>query len=524
MTIESKDELLEAYLDFFKNYQDDDGDFKYINQINRMIRDGNRSITIEYEDLVLIDDTHDLDLASTIIENPYFAIEVGSQALASHVQVENSDYHREVIVDKDNFFLRFANTPSKIHIRDIRTNHVDSIKWLEGLITRTTGIKSIITEAIYICNELGEHENRLFFTDGIFVKPSKCINDTCKAKDFILNNRESKLIDWQMVTLQEKPEDLPPGASPKSIPCRLMDDIVNAVRPGDRVQVGGIVRIRPTKQVKKGQILTYDVWIDVNYIESLTREDEYTTITPEEEKFFLDLAQDPKIHDHILQSIAPAIHGMDEIKEAAVAMLFGGVDKIYPDGFATRGQPNVLVVGDPGVAKSQILRYVQGIAPRGLYTSGKGSSAAGLTAAIMRDPDTGEVTLEAGALVLADRGVCLIDEFDKMNENDRSAIHEAMEQHSYHPSTEIRMANGEVTAIGSFVDHLFNKYPERFTQGINCEILPISDLNINVNSTNFEEYQNTAIDRVSRHEAPGHFIKLEFGNGREIIVTPEHPI
>jgi replicative DNA helicase Mcm len=523
LAIESKEELLDAYESFFTLFQTDLGEFKYIDQINRMIRDGDRSLRVDYEDLVLAADIHDLDLASTVVVNPYFAIEIGAEALGNHVRIENEDYFREVTHEKDQFSLRFTSTPSKIHIRDLRASNVDSLKWLEGIIIRTTEIKSIITEAIYLCNEQ-QHENRLLFTDGIFVKPDRCLLDTCKAKDFSLDSRQSKLIDWQFVTLQEKPEDLPPGASPKSIPCRLIDDIVNAVRPGDRVQIGGIIRTRPTKQMKKGQVLTYDIWIDVNYVESLTKEDEYTIISPEEETYFLELAQDPKIHEHIRQSLAPAIYGMEEIKEAALAMLFSGVDKLFPDGFSTRGQPNVLIVGDPGTAKSQLLRYVQAIAPRGLYTSGKGSSAAGLTAAIIRDPDTSEITLEAGALVLADRGVCLIDEFDKMNENDRSAIHEAMEQHSYHPSTELRLADGKIVKIGSFVNDLFNILPERFIQGINCEILPISDHNFLVNSTDFKELKEIPINRVSRHKAPDHFVKMKFGNGRQIIVTPEHPI
>ncbi|MHA2503994.1 MAG: ATP-binding protein, partial [Candidatus Kariarchaeaceae archaeon] len=253
----------------------------------------------------------------------------------------------------------------------------------------------------------------------------------CDSKKFNpLPTNKDDMIDWQFITLQEKPEDLPPGSSPKAIPCRLVYDLVNAVRPGDRVTLTGVIRSRETKLKKRGQVLTFDNWVDVNYVQSISKEDELTKITPAEEQEFLDMAEDPQIFDHLVDSLAPQIHKMDRIKQAALLMLFAGVDKSHPDGFSTRGQPNILLVGDPGVAKSQLLRYVQSIAPRGLYTSGKGSSAAGLTAAIIRDPETGEITLEAGAMVLADRGVCLIDEFDKMNENDRSAIHEAMEQHT----------------------------------------------------------------------------------------------
>ena len=427
MAIDTRDELLEAYLDFFKTFQTDEGEFKYVTSINKMIREGERSLTIEYDDLVLMDDINDMEISSTLTEKPSWTIEIGSDALAEQVRIENPDYYREITtLDNDSFAVRFANPPTPIQIRDLRSNHVDSIRWLEGIVIRTTEIKSIITEAIYFCTEPNQHRNVTVFQDGIYSRPERCFVETCKAKDFVLDPRESKMIDWQIITLQEKPEDLPPGASPKAVPCRLIDDIVNTVRPGDRVHLGGLVRTKPSKIAKRGQILTYDMWIDVNFIESLTKEEQYADISLEEEKEFMELAQDPKIHERLLESVAPAIYGLDKEKEATLLMLFGGVDKIFPDGFTTRGQSNILLVGDPGVAKSQLLRYVQSIAPRGLYTSGRGSTAAGLTAAIIRDPDTGEIALEAGALVLADRGICLIDEFDKMNENDRSAIHEAM--------------------------------------------------------------------------------------------------
>ncbi|MCE7737025.1 MAG: hypothetical protein GPJ54_19220 [Candidatus Heimdallarchaeota archaeon] len=480
MAIDSHDELLEAYLDFFKTFQTDDGDFKYVDNINRMIREGERSLTVQYDDLVLMDDIYDLEISTTLTENPAFTIEIGSEALSEQVRIENPDYHREVTVDQDMFSVRFANPPTPIQIRDLRANHTDSIRWLEGIVIRTTEIKSIITEAVYYCTEPNQHRNIMIFRDGIYSRPDRCFVETCKAKDFVLDPRESKMIDWQMVTLQEKPEALPPGASPKSLPCRLIDDVVNTVRPGDRIQVGGLVRTRPTKVAKKGQILTYDIWIDVNYIESLTKEDEFADISLEEEKIIRELAQDPKIHDRLLESVAPAIYGMDKIKEATLLMLFGGVDKVFPDGFTTRGQSNLLLVGDPGTAKSQLLRYTQGIAPRGLYTSGRGSSAAGLTAAIIRDPDTGEISLEAGALVLADRGICVSGD------------------------TQILLDNGDLCDIKTIVE---------------CEFRP------NVLSFDSETYEvkSDEIEAVSSRFSSDVF-ELKFSTGDMLKVTKEHPL
>jgi replicative DNA helicase Mcm len=168
--------------------------------------------------------------------------------------------------------------------------------------------------------------------------------------------------------------------------------------------------------------------MEVNFIENQQKELVEIEITPEDEKKILELAKSPNIRERITKSIAPSIYGMEDIKEAIACLLFSGIPKVYPDGIRVRGDVHILLVGDPGMAKTQLLRFVTKIAPRAVYTTGKGSSAAGLTAAVVREKDTGEFYLEAGALVLADTGVAVIDEIDKMDAKDRVAIHEALEQ------------------------------------------------------------------------------------------------
>ncbi|MCJ7610229.1 minichromosome maintenance protein MCM, partial [Candidatus Bathyarchaeota archaeon] len=184
---------------------------------------------------------------------------------------------------------------------------------------------------------------------------------------------------------------------------------------------------------------TFDLYLEANSIEVAGKEPELVQISPEEEQQILELSKDPRIHERIIRSIAPSIYGYEDIKEAIAYLLFGGVSKVLPDGITIRGDSNVLIIGDPGTAKSQLLQYVSKVAPRGLYTSGRGSTAAGLTAAVIREGEGG-MTLEAGALVLADRGVCAIDEIDKMRNDDRVAIHEAMEQQT------VSVAKGGIVA------------------------------------------------------------------------------
>jgi len=276
---------------------------------------------------------------------------------------------------------------------------------------------------------------------GQFVKaPFACTNPSCNAKGpFEFVQEESSFIDSQDLRLQERPEDLPPGQLPRVLNAKLVGaEIVDVARPGDHVSIVGVVRAFAPARPGVGKLRTFVLFLDVNSVEVLGKEPETSMPSPEEEEKILELARDPWIHRKIISSIAPSIYGYDHVKEAIMYLLFGGVHKTLPD-IAIRGEINSLLVGDPGTAKSQLLQYVARIAPRGLYTSGRGTTAAGLTAAVLRERGGG-MTLEAGALVLADKGIACIDEMDKMRPEDRVAIHEAMEQHT------VSVAKGGIVA------------------------------------------------------------------------------
>jgi replicative DNA helicase Mcm len=239
--------------------------------------------------------------------------------------------------------------------------------------------------------------------------------------------------------IQERPEDLPPGQLPRWINVDIIGrDLADIARPGDHISIVGMVRATVSTLPKGGKLRIFRLSVEAVYIDVVSKEPELVLISPEEEKKILELAKDPWVHRNIMRSIAPSIYGYEHVKEAIMYLLFGGVAKTLPD-ISIRGDMNVLIVGDPGTAKSQLLQYVSRIAPRGLYTSGRGTTAAGLTAAVLRERDGG-MTLEAGALVLADKGVACIDEIDKMRPEDRVAIHEAMEQHT------VSVAKGGIVA------------------------------------------------------------------------------
>ncbi|MHA1550842.1 MAG: LAGLIDADG family homing endonuclease [Candidatus Heimdallarchaeaceae archaeon] len=508
---------VERFREFYQGYQDENGKHIYVEQVQKMSLEGLTSIILNYDDLL----RYDPELARLLRENPEETIKSADDALVEVLRVEDPIYASSGEV----FHARFISIPDLVDLRRLRSVHLGQFISVEGIIIRQSVVKPLLVQGVFQCAICGE-VHYINQEDGIYAEPTRCANPNCGKKGpFKLLTEESTYTDLQTVTVQEKPEELPPGQIPRSLPSRLVGDLVDSVRAGDRAIASGILKMRPSRTTQgKTKTATFDPWLDVNYISSKDKEYEDIEIDPETEEEIIKLSKDLNVHRRIVRSIAPSIYGMETIKEALASVLFGGVSRVAPDGMKQRGDSNVLLVGDPGVAKSQMLQYIARLAPRGLLTSGKASSAAGLTAAVVRDPDSGEFTLEAGALVLADRGVCLIDEFDKMNPVDRSSIHEAMEQHSYHPNFELSLLNGRRENIGPFVDELFNQYNELKIMGNNCEILPINHLKIKTLTTDFNNIFETNINRVSRHIAPNHFYRITYSNGREIVVTPEHPI
>ncbi|HUU79076.1 MAG TPA: minichromosome maintenance protein MCM [candidate division Zixibacteria bacterium] len=412
-----------AFNEFVREFRNEEGNYIYRERIQKMTVEGGISLYINFADLIKFNP----ELARRTIDEPREFIEQGNRAVTEVVEIEDSDY----AFSTRDFYIRFFNLGESetIPLREIRTEHVGKLIMLNGITTRATVVKPLLIEGFFQCI----HCNEIIIVpqeEGRYSPPHHCENPGCgRAGPFKLLNEESKFVDWQKITIQEKPEDLPPGQMPRSVTILLTNDLVDKVRPGDRVATVGVLQSIPDfSQKSAGKLATFHINMNANYINPEEKEFETIEITEEEERGIIELANDPYIHDKIVRSIAPSIYGYKDIKESIALLLFGGVPKVLPDGLKIRGESNLLMIGDPGTAKSQMLRYVAMLAPRSLYTSGKGTSAAGLTVAVLRDTDTGEFTLEAGALVLADRGVCCIDELDKMRKEDRSSIHEALEQ------------------------------------------------------------------------------------------------
>jgi DNA replication licensing factor MCM7 len=242
--------------------------------------------------------------------------------------------------------------------------------------------------------------------------------------------RGSKFVKYQEAKIQESPEEVPQGSTPRTLVVHLKGTLTRAIKAGDSVTVTGIFLPEPNtshKSAQRSPLLT-SIYLHVQHVRQ-NKQSYKEMVLSEDQRAVLDaVTAEGDIYGRLATSIAPEIYGHEDVKKALLLSMVGGVTRHLPDGMKMRGNVHVCLMGDPGVAKSQLLRYVAYISPRAVYTTGKGSSGVGLTAAVMKDPTTGEMTLEGGALVMADRGVCCIDEFDKMEETDRTSIHEVMEQ------------------------------------------------------------------------------------------------
>ncbi len=375
-----------------------------------------QSLVIRFPDL----DRYDPDFADALLDDPETLLEAAGTALLE------IDLPIDVFLEKCH--VRIVGLPRRLKTSDLRSDNIGKLIAIDGLVRTTTEVRPKITSAAFECQRCGY----IFYksqNSSKFQEPYDCPNDACDRRGpFKLALSKSKFIDAQNVRLQESPEDLRSGGQPQTLDVQLEDDLSGIVYPGDRLVINGILRSYQ-RTTQTGKSTYFDLYLDGISVEMMEQEFEEIEITPEDEKVLLDLANDPDIYDKIRKSIAPSIYGYDEVKEALALQLFSGVPKSLPDGTKLRGDIHILLVGDPGIAKSQLLRYITMLSPRGIYTSGKSSSSAGLTATAVKDElGDGRWTIEAGALVLADKGIACIDEMDKMRNDDRNALHEAMEQ------------------------------------------------------------------------------------------------
>jgi len=425
----TKSALSDKVKEFLTQFKDTIGSFSYVEQIDQMMSKHSKYIVVDYNDLVLFP-----IIESHFNEDPDQILDAFSRAIKEILKERFPDYAEKI---KHDIRARIANFPVQRSLRQINAEIITKMTSVSGMVVRSSEVKPLAKEVTYKC--LDKHISKFTLLDGMSLNASvKCQTPNCKHTSLAIIPEASRFIDFQILRLQELPEDLPPGQLPHYVNVSIKQDLVDYARPGDRIVVTGIVRIEQERisGVSKSESALYRLRMDGNNVEFIggkglksSRRTEREEISPDEEKIVKSLAKNPDIYDRLIASFAPHIRGHALFKEAILLLIVGSTQRVLTDGTKIRGDINVFLVGDPGTAKSEMLKFCARIAPRGLYTSGRGSTAAGLTAAVVRDA-SGIFMLEAGAVVLGDQGLVCIDEFDKMRPEDRSALHEVMEQQS----------------------------------------------------------------------------------------------
>ncbi|SJM87267.1 probable DNA replication licensing factor MCM4 [Zygosaccharomyces bailii] len=431
-----------------------DEDSYYVKQLNEMRELGTSNLNLDARNLLAYKPTE--ELYYQLLNYPQEVISIMDQTIkdcmVSLVVDNNIEYDLDDIETKL-YKIRPYNVETHRGMRELNPNDIDKLISLKGLVLRCTPVIPDMKVAFFKCN-VCDHTMAVEIDRGVIQEPARCERVDCNEPNSmsLIHNRCS-FADKQVIKLQETPDLVPAGQTPHSVSLCVYDELVDSCRAGDRVEVTGTFRSTPMRVNPRQRVLKslYKTYVDVVHVRKVSDKrlgvdtstveqellqnkinhsevEETRKITDQDMSKIHEVAKRPDLYDVLARSLAPSIFELDDVKKGILLQLFGGANKKFAKGGRYRGDINILLCGDPSTSKSQLLQYVHKIAPRGVYTSGKGSSAVGLTAYITRDVDTKQLVLESGALVLSDGGVCCIDEFDKMSDSTRSVLHEVMEQ------------------------------------------------------------------------------------------------
>ncbi|PON80788.1 DNA replication licensing factor Mcm [Parasponia andersonii] len=460
----SVNDVKAAIVRFLKNFRDQqsqasDSEFhtegKYIEVIKKVLEIEGDSLDVHAHDVF----DYDSDLYAKMVRYPLEVLAIFDIVLMEMVPLIEPLFEKHIQT-------RIFNLKASTSMRNLNPSDIERMVSLKGMIIRCSSIIPEIREAIFRCLVCGYYSEPVAVEKGRITEPTICLKEECQARNSMtLVHNRCRFTDKQIVRLQETPDEIPEGGTPHTVSLLMHDKLVDAGKPGDRVEVTGIyramtVRVGPAQRTVKSLFKACDgtfsllklelsdhgrTYIDCLHIKktdksrmliedqmevdnSSGRSSEDLLFDEKKIEELRELSKKPDIYDRLTRSLAPNIWELDDVKRGLLCQLFGGNALTLPSGASFRGDINILLVGDPGTSKSQLLQYIHKLSPRGIYTSGRGSSAVGLTAYVAKDPETGETVLESGALVLSDRGICCIDEFDKMSDNARSMLHEVMEQ------------------------------------------------------------------------------------------------